>query len=401
MQSQQRTDLIGILILWAAGLGASAQFAKVAIALEPLAQRYPGVGTEISLLVSVVAVAGVILGTAAGDLINRLGARRLLIAALSVAAMLSAYQACLPEFPLMLGSRLIEGAAHLAIVVGSPTLMARLSASTARAATMGLWGTFFGVSFALTGWFGSALLAALGLPALLLTHAGYMALLAVLIALRIPQIPEAAPARRFSLRAWLDLHRNTYAMPSTMVPALGYLWHALMFVSLLTFLPRLAPAGSEALFTTTLSLASVAGTIAAGLLAQAVISPLRLTLVAFAPMGTAGALLLAASPINVLAVAAAMMFASGLLQGALFALVPYLSPTTAEQARANGALAQTGTLGVTLGVPLFGYFYYSFGTAGLAGLVIGCSACGSLALALFSRRPKSEGAVLQSTGGLL
>jgi predicted MFS family arabinose efflux permease len=47
----------------------------------------------------------------------------------------------------------------------------------------------------------------------------------------------------------------------------------------------------------------------------------------------------------------ALAAALGLVQGASFAAVPQLNPGAADQARANGAMAQMGNIGNTLGTP--------------------------------------------------
>ena len=47
---------------------------------------------------------------------------------------------------------------------------------------------------------------------------------------------------------------------------------------------------------------------------------------------------------------------SGIIQGSVFSLIPNISQTTEEQTNANGAVAQLGNLGSTLGPPIFSYF---------------------------------------------
>jgi nitrate/nitrite transporter NarK len=47
---------------------------------------------------------------------------------------------------------------------------------------------------------------------------------------------------------------------------------------------------------------------------------------------------------------------SGIIQGAVFSLIPNISLSTEDQTNANGAVAQLGNLGSTLGPPIFSYF---------------------------------------------
>jgi len=53
------------------------------------------------------------------------------------------------------------------------------------------------------------------------------------------------------------------------------------------------------------------------------------------------------------AAALLLMGISGLAGGTAFALIPALNKDAAQQARANGAVAQMGNLGATLGPPTF------------------------------------------------
>lgn len=75
----------------------------------------------------------------------------------------------------------------------------------------------------------------------------------------------------------------------------------------------------------------------------------------------------------------ALAGAMGLIQGASFAAVPQLNGSAAEQAQSNGAMAQMGNIGNTLGTPVMaaalvwmGYTALPLlaGAAFLAGLIV-------------------------------
>jgi predicted MFS family arabinose efflux permease len=146
--------VLAVLVLWSAGLGAAAQFAKIAVPFSAIRGLYPEAGGEVGWLLSIVSFLGVVLGMAAGVIVLRFGCYRLLIIALALGAAVSFWQATLPGFWPMLASRLIEGGSHLIIVVAAPTLMAQVSAKHRRGQAMTLWSTFFGVSFAIVAWAG-------------------------------------------------------------------------------------------------------------------------------------------------------------------------------------------------------------------------------------------------------
>ncbi len=79
-----------------------------------------------------------------------------------------------------------------------------------------------------------------------------------------------------------------------------------------------------------------------------------------------------------------MAFVS-LLPGAVYPMIPLLSPTPPVQARAYGAIAQLGNVGSTLGPPLFAASMAGMGPHGL--LVPTVALCaGGAAIALWAER---------------
>lgn len=158
-----RTPFGVILALWGAGLGSAAQYGKVSVVFDVLPGIYPQAGAAVGWIVSLVGMVGILFGVVAGLLVARIRYRRALIWALWLGAAVSAVQALLPPLPVMLLTRVVEGLSHLAIVVAAPTLIAQLSAPRHRGFTLTLWGTFFGVAFALLAFAGGAF--ALGLIA--------------------------------------------------------------------------------------------------------------------------------------------------------------------------------------------------------------------------------------------
>ncbi len=119
-------------------MGAAAQYGKVSVVFDALPSVYPGAGAALGFVVSLVGLVGIVFGVVAGLVVARVRYRRALISALWIGAGMSAFQALLPGLPLLLASRVIEGASHLAIVVAAPTLIAQLSAPKDRGLTLSL-----------------------------------------------------------------------------------------------------------------------------------------------------------------------------------------------------------------------------------------------------------------------
>lgn len=380
-QELAETDWTSVAILWFAGIGAAMQFAKISVSFAELQEQYGADPTQMGFILSVVGVVGLLLGVVAGVvagvLAGRLGYRRVLIIALLIGTGLSLVQALAPPMPLLLASRLVEGISHLGIVVAAPTMIVIASAPRHQSLTMGLWGSFFGVAFALAGWVGPSILSMGGPPMLFVAHA-ILLMVVALCALRLPKPPGTRPdalAGVSSTPRVQGLVRDNlavYANPRIVLPGIVFFFHTAMFIALLTFVPRLTadPSATSHLLVI-LPLTSIAGTFLAGLLAQYLIPPQGLALLAYGAVAvlSIGVAMSAATPLALIAFATALLLASGLIQGASFAMIPYLARNPEEQATANGAVAQLGNLGSTIGPPVFALAIDAFGAAGMLGVV--------------------------------
>lgn len=382
-----------IFAIWAAGLGAAAQFGKMSVAYPALEFVYSGKSAAgyaaqsavaIGLILSVVGMVGLVFGTTAGLFVARIGPRRAIVAALALGAAISLAQASLPPYPVMMLTRLMEGVSHLAIVVVGPTAIAGLAPARFQGAAMTLWSSFFGVAYAGLFWFGPPLMAQEGPQALFFLHAGWMAVCAgVLYALLPADPPSDSGARRGNL--WQE-HRAIYASPFLAAPAMGFACYTITYVAVLTLLP--AQMGDRGGFIgVAMPLVSIAVSLTLGVWLLGRMRAVRLVQAGFgaAMLGALGLWALwgqgAASGFALL-VAASL----GIVQGASFAALAELNPTAEDRARGAGAIAQLGNLGTTSGTPLLVFMLDKSGEAGLALFLIGFSALGIAIHALQARR---------------
>lgn len=348
-----------IFAVWAAGLGAAAQYGKVSVAFDQLGQLYPQAGAGLSLSVSMAGVMGILLGVVAGLFVASFGFRRTLVWSLWVGAAMSAVQVLHLPYGLFLLTRMIEGLSHLGIVVAGPTLMALLASGPQRGTALTVWSTFFGVSFALLNWFGLPLVAAQGLLALFAAHAVLMAALALLLqrAMRDLPVPSRQPLPQIaSLPA---LHLRIYGSPFKLAPAAGWLCYTSCFVALLTVLPPHLPESQRALVMGAFPLVSIAASMLLGVTLLRRMSAVVLVQLGFGLCLLAG-LWLWLMPGDWLA-CLALATAFGLVQSGSFAAVPQLNEDAVDQAESNGAMSQAGNAGNVIGTPLL------LGAVGLAG----------------------------------
>jgi nitrate/nitrite transporter NarK len=132
-----------------------------------------------------------------------------------------------------------------------------------------------------------------------------------------------------------------------------------MYIALFTFLPRLSEnENTRNLLLVILPLVSIIGTMIAGIISQYFVSPSKLSVTAYILVLILIFVIKLSFDNNMLFVVTSMILIlfSGIIQGSVFSLIPNISLSTEEQTNANGAVAQLGNLGSTLGPPIFSYF---------------------------------------------
>ncbi|MEM9013362.1 MAG: MFS transporter [Pseudomonadota bacterium] len=381
-------SVLAILLLWAAGVGAAGQFAKIAVPFPEVQMLYPEAAGRQGWLLSSISLVGALLGIVAGRLVGRLGTARVLYAGLLGGAAISLWQATGLAFPTLLASRLLEGGAHLAIVVAAPTLMLQIAPARLQGAAMALWSTFFGVSFALAAWLGLPLVAAFGPRALFLAHGLLMLAIALLLATvlrraRLDGRGAEEPARPGP--ALLAAHLRAYRSPFIAAPGIGWLFYTMTFVALLAILPERLPEGQRQSLTALLPLLGIAVSL--------LVAPLLLRIMGGTTIVVAG-FALAAAAIASLAFGASLTLVClalfpvlGLVQSGSFAAVPELNGNLADRALSHGVMAQTGNIGNLLGTPALQAVLRGGGEAGLFTAVVGLYGAG-IAAHLFLRRQR-------------
>jgi MFS family permease len=357
-----------IFAVWAAGLGAAAQYGKISVVFSRMGELYPAAGASIGFTVSLVGLLGILLGVIAGAFVASFGYRRTLVLALWTGAAMSALQALHLPFFLFLATRIIEGLSHLGMVVAAPTLIAQIASDKDRGTALTLWGTFFGVAFTLLAWLGVPLADRWGVLMLFGAHGVIMALLALGLSRALRDVPVPAREPLPGLAGLPALHLQIYRSPRKLAPAAGWLFYTTCFVAILTILPPYIDEGSRAFVMGAMPLASIAVSLTIGVYMLRHISAVQLIQTGFLLCAACMVWLWAVPglPAACIALAGAM----GLVQGASFASVPQLNGTAAARAESNGAMAQAGNLGNTLGTPLFVAATGMGGYPGLAGTAL-------------------------------
>lgn len=387
IHTHRPTNHLLILSLWGAGLGAAAQYAKVAVIFDRLPLVYPEAGAALGWAVSLVGFVGILFGVVAGLLVARIRYRRALLLSLWLGAVVSALQALGPPFWLFLVLRAVEGVSHLGLVVAAPTLIAQLCAPSDRGWALTLWGTFFGVAFAVLTWGGIPLVEAYGVFILMAAHSLYMIVFAVSLTLGLEKVPGQGPQSDLSLIGMLKGHLAIYRSPRTAAPGLGWLFYTFCFVSILTVMPPFIDPSLRGWVMGAMPLMSIVVSLSVGVWLLSVRTAVWVTCLGFG-LSALMLLWLWLVPGGVLA-CLALSGAMGLIQGATFAAVPQLNETAATQAQANGAMAQMGNLGNTLGTPVMAAALLLLGYAALP-ILAGAAMLIGLALHLWLARLRTR-----------
>jgi MFS family permease len=197
----ERTNWGAILVIYAVGVAGALQVGRIAPAGEALTAELDLTLATLDWAVSLVTLASAGLGLAAGHLVVRRGARRILIAGTFVLAMGTLFAAMASSVPLLLLVRVLEGVGYLGIVVAAPTLIARVATPGDAPAALALWGTFFTAGLSLAAIGGGWASQTYGWRGWSGMNAAMLALVAVLIFAALPKdAHSAATSDREGLR---------------------------------------------------------------------------------------------------------------------------------------------------------------------------------------------------------
>ncbi|MFZ1470853.1 MAG: MFS transporter [Paracoccaceae bacterium] len=367
--------MVLVVLLWAAGLGAAAQFGKISVIFDDLRGLYTGSGeVGLGLIVSVVGMVGLIFGTTAGLLVQRVGPKRAIVAALALGALVSVVEASLPSYPLLIAARVLEGLSHLTIVVVAPSMIAGLAPEARRPFAMTLWSSFFGVTYAALALISRPVLDWGGIPGLFIGHALWMAAFCGILALVLPPDPPRHGSHRGSI---LAEHLAIYASPRLAAPAMGFCFYTFLYVACLTLLPPETPLAQRVWMASGMPLMSIAVSLTLGVRLLGRMSAVRLVQWGYAaaiPGFVILGLFWGQGP-GMLLGGFWLSAALGIVQGASFAAIPELNATAEARVRAAGAIAQLGNLGTTTGTPLLALVMVEIGPgAMIAAAVLFCAA---------------------------
>ncbi|WP_313621924.1 MFS transporter [Achromobacter sp.] len=370
-----------VLAIVGAGIVAALQVGKVIIA-APLLRKDMGLDlASIGTLTAVFSVLGMVGGIAAGGVIARFGARRMLMLGLAVTALGTVAGVLAPGYGVLLASRVIEGLGFLMITVAGPAALQRIVTGKSRDFAFALWSCYMPAGMAV---------AMLASQAFADWHA-YWWCAGVAAGVSLVSVALLAPASpRGASLSWRGLRQDTVDTLGAAGPvllALSFTLYSLMFFALFTFLPVLLterlglPLATAGLYSAIASAANVVGNLGAGVLLAR--GWRRSTLIACASAAMAAiALPIFGSALPAMATfLLCVLFSAvgGLIPATLLGTAPLVAPRPALAAASVGLVMQGSNLGQVIGpvavgsaIDRYGWGSASFivAAAGVAGLVI-------------------------------
>jgi predicted MFS family arabinose efflux permease len=355
--AKEKTNWFIVIILWLAGIAAAIQFAKFSFAFDFLKNQYNVSPFWMGLSLSVVGLIGLIFGITISIYSSKITQNKILLISLLLGVLISFIQVLNPIFPIVFISRILEGISHLGIVVSAPIIIILLSSEKHHSIVMGLWSSFFGLAFTVTAWAGKPIVERYSVSGLFLVHAILLFVIFLILFFSIRKLN--IPHNENNKISFLTAHLRVYSNWRAVSPGILFFFHTFMYIALLTFLPRLSEnENTKNVLLVALPLISIIGTMIAGLISQYFVSPAKLSVAAYISLLVLILVVKFSFNNNALFAAASMVLIlfSGIIQGSVFSLIPNISLKTEGQTNANGAVAQLGNLGSTLGPPVFSYF---------------------------------------------
>jgi len=385
-----------IFFLWLSGIVAGMQFAKFSSTIS-LIQIELGINQLYSgWLLSSLGIIGIALGVTAGVIVSRYSPLKMVIVFLWWAAAASLLQALFSQPGIMLTVRIFEGFSQLILVSAAPTALLKATPKRHQSIVMTIWGTFFGVAFLVMNVLQAPLIQLGGWKAIFYGHALFSALVAMILMLfSITASKSEDTAQTLQVKiSFISQHKAVYKETGSLLPGLLFGCHTLMYLVFLTYLPqRFIQSYPDELLKNnflliSMPLFSLAGTFLSGLiLGKSQKSPLNLIKYAFTAMIALCVLIIFSNgAVFFLSVASAVLMCAGVLQGTVFATIPYLSDDSTIHAYANGTITQMGNIGTTVGAPVFStlLFYFGWNVAFIFPMV--CSFTGILLILAFRRK---------------
>lgn len=389
-----KKSLLLVLFLWLAGIVAGMQFAKFSSTIQILQTEIGITQLYSGWLLSSLGIIGLLFGISAGIVVSRFSPLRLVIIFLIWASASSFLQTMFTQPILMLIIRILEGFSQLILVSAAPTALLKYTPKKHQTVVMTFWGTFFGAAFLFMNLIQKSLINLGGWKMIFWFHALFAAIIAITLLFLSKNTSDEKNHIQSEKISIIQQHKAVYTKIESILPGLLFVCSTMVYLVFFTYLPiyfnELYPneVFKSNFLVISMPLFSLLGTFLSGLiLSKQGISPLKLIQYGFTIMIVLSiSITFNLNPVFLITIASLILICTGLLQGSIFATVPYLSNDSKIHAYANGGITQMGNLGTTLGAPIFSSLlvYFNWKIAFL--LPVASSSLGIFLVLYFSKK---------------
>lgn len=359
------------IVVILAGISAALHVGKLSPAIPALRAALDVTLLQAGFLLSLVQLAGMLLGLTVGLAADSLGLKRSMLVGLTLLSVAGGLGALAQDAGSLLALRACEGFGFLLAVMPGPGLIRRLTPHGKMPAAMGLWGAYmpFGTALALAG--GPMVINTTGWRSWWLLLAGLSLLMVVWVAMVVAPDKPADRGPTPALRSpkpgggWIARVQRTLSARGPWLVALCFALYSGQWLAVIGFLPAVVAQSGDfgavaASFLALAALVNVAGNVASGRLLQRGVPAHRLLSAGFAAMAIGAVIAFAdigwsqnPDVVAVIRYGGVLLFSmvGGLIPGTLFSLAVRLAPDESSVSTTVGWMQQLSALGQFLGPP--------------------------------------------------
>lgn len=393
------------VLIIGAGVVAALHVGKLSPAIPVLSAELGITLVQAGFLLSLVQLAGMVLGLAVGLSADLMGLRRSMVCGLLVLALASCMGALSRSVEVLLLLRSVEGFGFLLVSMPAPGLIRQLVAPQKLSAMLGMWGAYMPLGTALALLTGPFVIDLIGWRGWWLG----LSLVSLMAAVWVWQVVPADAARlkvstagRTSNEHWNRRLLKTIKAPGPWLVALSFAMYSGQWLAVIGFLPSIYTqagfsAASTALLTSMVAAVNMAGNIASGRLLGRGVAAQTLLYTGFFCMGLGTLLAFASWPLAAggsefpagVRLTGVLMFSmiGGMIPGTLFFLAVHLAPGEGTISTTVGWMQQWAAMGQFAGPPVVGWMASKAGGWHWTwAFTVSCCAMGALLAAQLGRK---------------
>lgn len=353
------------LIVILSGMVAALHIGKMPPAIPVLREALGISLVEAGFLLSMVQMAGMLVGVMVGLAADTIGLRRAVISGQVILALASLGGIWVGHPAQLLALRALEGLGFLLVVLPAPGLIRQLVPPSQLAPHLGLWGTYMPTGMAVVIAGGPLVMAALGWGSLWALLGLTSAAMAISVWLQVPSdalrrraMPPPPPHAN---ELWWHRLRDTLTRSGPWKVALAFAMYSSQWLAVVGFLPSVyAQAGvggqTAGLLSALAALVNIIGSIAAGRLLHRGVCAKHLLYFGFIGMALTAFLAFSTltAELPVLRYLAVLLFSAigGLIPGTLFSLAVHVAPSERTVSTTVGWMQQCSSTGQFIGPPI-------------------------------------------------